>query len=1103
MKSPANSTSPGLDLIPRRSIYLIGLLAAVKALGLVLLAEAIARGVSAIASGGDWRPALVLGFAAGLLRAGATWATSVAAAYAALDTKESIRARLADRLMDGTSQPGSMSTLATRGLDDLDEYFASVLPAMTGAAVIPLLVGIRILTADWLSALIVLLTVPLVPVFMVLVGQYTQVRTDAAASALDRLSDHIVELARGLPVLVGLGRMDEQAAALRRISDDYRKTTMATLRVAFLSSLVLELIATISVAVVAVSVGIRILGGGMTLEVGLIALILAPECYAPLRDLGAAFHASRAGKSALARVSGILSAPARDSVLRTVGALGVDNLTVSFPDRPVFDALNFRLPATGVTALLGASGSGKSTLLRALAGRLDDDAIATGTVHGFSDGLVGWAPQHPHTVADTVWAELTLYAVGIPGGGSAELESLIERLSLSAVADTDPAQLSPGELRRVAVARALLRVDAGATVLLLDEPTAHLDDASAGAVIDLVQRAALRASVIVASHDAAILAISGNRLQLGMPAGQRQRAAAAETAGPVSAANPTPDDASAPTQHPLTALTAFVRPALGRYVGAAALGTFASAFAIALTTVSAWLIVRASEGPAIMYLLVAIVGVRFFGLGRAALRYCERLVTHDAVLSSATELRARLWRSLASVGTGSRRLQRGGTALDYLVGATDDIRDLVPRIVVPVAVGVSVGLAALLAAWLILPAAAGVLLVLLVAAILLAPAVALASDRASESAQQQARGGVLRRFAAMLDAADDLRGNGADGPIRSELRLSDQAIGALGRRVAASRGLGAALVVLAGCLGTVGMLAVGAQAVAAGVIPVELAAVLVLLPVALVEPLAGLVSAVQHWPALVTALRKADGLTIPATPSGCLLLPVRVGELRLESVSARWPGASRDAFCGVTARVRPGQWLVVEGPSGSGKSTLLTALLGGIQPSAGRLLFDELEIGELDPVDMRRHVAWCPQDAHLFDSTLRGNLLLGRARDDAPTDTELHEAMRAAGLGRVLASLPLGLDTRIGSQGSHFSGGERQRIAVARTLLSRTGIVLLDEPTAHLDEGAATQLMADLRAAFSDRIVVLVTHHTEELEPGDELLVLGEQLLGERSPAFA
>lgn len=1105
MKLPARAAKPELALIPRRSIYLIGLLSAVKAFGLVLLAEAIARGIAAIAAGDDWRFALVLGLAAGLLRAGATWATAVAAARASLGTKELIRARLADLLMEGSAQPGSMTTLATRSLDDLDEYFAAVLPAMTSAAVIPVLVGVRIFAADWLSAVIVLLTVPLVPVFMVLVGQYTRVRTDAAASALDRLSDHIVELARGLPVLVGLGRMDEQAAALRNISEDYRKTTMATLRVAFLSALVLELIATISVAVVAVSVGIRILGGGLTLEVGLIALILAPECYAPLRDLGAAFHASRAGTAALARVSDILSSPTK-APLRSVGPLGVENLTVGFPDRRVIDGLSFRLPATGITALLGASGSGKSTVLRALAGRLAADAVATGRVMGVASGLVGWAPQHPHTVAGTVRAELTLYADGIPGGGKREVESLLSRLSLETVADSDPAQLSPGELRRVAVARALLRVDAGATVLLLDEPTAHLDDRCAGAVITLVRLAGQRASVVIASHDAALAALCSTRIQLGMPAGQRER-------GTGPGPSPSPGTAAilaapAPTNvvgrfsfHPVGDLLGFVRPALGRYLGAIILGTLASAFGIALTAVSAWLIVRASEGPAIMYLLVAIVGVRFFGLGRAALRYCERLITHDAVFGSATELRARLWRSLGALGAGSRRLQRGGTALDYLVGATDDIRDLVPRIVVPASVGIAVGAAALLATWLVLPLAAGVLMLLLLACAVLAPAVAIASDRATESAQHAARAATLRQFASMLDAADDLRGNGVDSAIRSELRSTDLVIGALGRRVAATRGLGAAVVVLACCLGGVAMLLVGAQAVTDRLISVELAAVLVMLPVALIEPFSGLVGAVQRWPALAAALARAGELaagTPPVTGSRHQVLPGPIRQLRLESLSARWPGAPTNAFSAVNARVSAGSWLVVEGPSGSGKSTLLTTLLGGIDPSAGIMLFDDCEVREVAPAELRRHVVWCPQDAHLFDSTLRGNLLLGRPKDDAPTDSELYGAMRAAGLGSLLATLPLGLDTRIGSQGSHFSGGERQRIAIARTLVSHADIVLLDEPTAHLDQATAVRLMADLRVALRDRIVVLVTHHADELLPGDALLILGERI-----PVFA
>ncbi len=1068
----------GLGLLPRRSVYLVGALSAVKALGLVLLAESIARGVAAVAVGDPaWRDALIWGVAAALLRAGAAWATQVAAARAAIGTKESLRARLADTLIGGNPRVGSSSALATRELDALDDFFGSVLPAITSVAVIPLLVGARILVADWVSALVIVLTVPLIPLFMILVGQYTQQKTDAASLALARLSDHVVELARGLPVLVGLGRVEEQAAALDRISDDYRRTTMLTL-----------LIATLSVAVVAVFIGVRMIGGDLTLATGLAVLILAPECYAPFRDLGSAFHASRSGLNAMASVEQLLDSPPRPRLPRTAaGTPEVHDLTISHDGRVVVRRLSFGLPAYGITALVGASGSGKSTVLRALAGRLDADAV--GWLQGFD--RVAWAPQHPHTVEPTVRAELALYA-----DDETAVERMIDRLGLGSVAEADPARLSPGELRRVAVGRALLRQ---APVILLDEPTAHLDDVSAAEVVELIEEASRHASVLVASHDSAVTAIATHFVELGAT-GQRPRQLGlglddvSPDAVPVAAEpvvldhnkldhNILDPDAASSSVRPGEALMSFVRPALGRYVGAIALGTLASAFAVALTAVSAWLIVRASEQPAIMYLLVAIVGVRFFGLGRAVLRYCERLVTHDAVFASTTSLRHRLWASLASRGASSRVLQRGGTALDYLVAAADDVRDLVPRIVVPAAVGLLISVAALLTTWLILPGAVGVLALVLLVSAVLAPAVAIVTDRAAESDRLAQRAGILRRFVAALDAADDLRGNGIDDRVRSTLRDLDTEAGRSSRRVASSRGLGAALVVFAGCAGAMGMLAVTATSS----LPVSLAAVLVLLPVALIDPLLGLLAALAHWPALTAALGRVGELgdPQPTTPRDTLDEPVH--SLSLSALSAGWPGAP-DVFHGISATVATGEWLVVEGPSGSGKSTLLSVLLGSLEPSSGWLLVNGVDSASLA---LPAHVAWCPQEAHLFDSTIRANLLLGRPRDDRPTDDELVEAMRAAGLESLLARLPEGLDARIGSQGSSLSGGERQRLAVARTLLSRADIILLDEPTAHLDEQTAHELIADLRVAFEDRIVVLVTHHADDRIPGDARLLLG------------
>ena len=199
--------------------------------------------------------------------------------------------------------------LATRGLDALDSYYTQFLPALVNCAAIPLLLGARILFADWISAVVIVLTVPLVPLFMVLIGRYTEDRVRDAQSALARLSGHMLELAKGLPVLVGLGRASAQRKALEDMSEEYRSRTMGTLRTAFLSALALELIATISVAVVAVFIGVRLVHGDMALEAGLLALILAPDCYLPLRELGTAHHASDDGRAALAETTAVLADP--------------------------------------------------------------------------------------------------------------------------------------------------------------------------------------------------------------------------------------------------------------------------------------------------------------------------------------------------------------------------------------------------------------------------------------------------------------------------------------------------------------------------------------------------------------------------------------------------------------------------------------------------------------------------------------------------------------------------------------------------------------------------------------------------------------------------
>ncbi|WP_405216942.1 ATP-binding cassette domain-containing protein, partial [Agrococcus sp. Ld7] len=509
---------PALGPVPKGRIYALGLLAALRAGGLVLIAEAIARGIAGLAGGGltpaDTQTIVLLGILGVLLRAGGEWATSVLARRIATQVKRGIRGQLWRRIAAGEPQGGGTAVLAADGLDDLDDYYVQTIPAIVAAAVVPLLVGIRILGADWVSAVIIVLTVPLIPFFMVLIGKHTQQRTDEALTALSRLADHLAELARGLPVLVGLGRVDEQTAALEQLQRGYRDRTQETLRWAFLSALALELVATISVAIVAVFLGLRLLQGTMALEPALLALILAPEAFNALRQVGTAFHASQDGLSALDRSQAIIDRLSPADVRDAAGAINLDGLSVRYAGRehPTLDGITASL--SGIVSVAGPSGAGKSTLLAALTGTLPADAEVHGTVRGVRADAVGWAPQAPRGFARTPREELALYAADGPG---ADVLGALEELGLGHVADSAVAELSPGEQRRLAVARALARVDGGATLLVLDEPTAHLDRVAADRVRTAIRRRAEHAVVVLASHEPATLALATMTLRVGAP----------------------------------------------------------------------------------------------------------------------------------------------------------------------------------------------------------------------------------------------------------------------------------------------------------------------------------------------------------------------------------------------------------------------------------------------------------------------------------------------------------------------------------------------------------------------------------------------------------
>ena len=419
----------------------------------------------------------------------------------------------------------SVATLATRGIESIEPYVARYIPSLIIAVVVPLTVGVAILTQDLLAAVIVAFTAPLIPVFMILIGKYTHVATAKQWSTLNTLAGHFLDVVAGLPTLKAFGRENAQQKRMIEIDDRYRTTTMGVLRISFLSSFVLELLATVSVAVVAVSIGLRLIGGDLDLQTGLTVLILAPEVYLPIRMVGTHFHAAADGMSAAEDVFGVLEqAGPMNGVRRDVpsAALSVRDVSAAYPDRAdlALAPISFVAQPGLITVITGPSGSGKSTLLAVLEGFLAPitGSIAVGVVDVRELDREAWlanlavVQQDPVLLGPTIGDDIRL------GRPDAPLAAVIQalrsvgldadELALGAATPVGDMQsdVSAGQRRRISLARVLL---SPAPIILLDEPTAGLDEAGEIVAIEAIRRLAQAGSVvIVVAHRPALIAAS-------------------------------------------------------------------------------------------------------------------------------------------------------------------------------------------------------------------------------------------------------------------------------------------------------------------------------------------------------------------------------------------------------------------------------------------------------------------------------------------------------------------------------------------------------------------------------------------------------------------
>jgi ATP-binding cassette subfamily C protein CydCD len=1099
-----------------------------------------------------------------LLRGAAVLFSELAANRTASRVKDELRGELFTHILAlgpavvRGERSGELINTVVEGVEALDAYFREYLPQLVLATLIPLTFLILIFPIDWVSGIILLVTAPLIPLFMILIGSLAEALTRRQWQTLSRMSAYFLDILQGLTTLKILGRSRAQIQVIKQVSERHRTATMQVLRVAFLSALVLELVSTLSTALIAVGIGVRLLYGQIAFIDAFFVLLLAPEFYLPLRMLGTRFHAGMAGVSAAERIFQVLDLPV-DSPRAARGAsvarslhppeIILEDISYTYPgeSQPAVAGISLCIPAGKRLAVVGPSGSGKSTLAALLLGLISPQS-GSFMINGLRfdslakpewRGCCAWVPQNPYLFNSSVEQNIL---VSSPQASLASVRRAARMAKADEFIQALPAgyntpvgergaRLSGGQQQRLALARAFLK---NAPFIVTDEATANLDPLQESQIQAATRHLARERTVLTIAHRLAtvinadwIVVMNGgqvvqsgshaelieqdglyrrlvsafsdtntNCLPAERPLPANQDWDAPQFSAESQPANPTQQPTK--TRQPVYLLGSFLKPYLGWVTLSVLLGFATIASGIGLLSTSAYIIARAALHPSIAVLEVPIVGVRFFGLSRGVFRYLERLASHQTTFRILARLRVWFYTALEPLAPARLLSYQSGDLLSRITADISLLENFYVRGVAPPAVAVLIGLVMVLFLGSFGAELGWTLLIFLLAAGIGLPWLVRVLSRKPGGKLVTERAALNN---ALLDGIQGLPDLLVYGQIAKQTALVDRLNAAYlntqSKLARLSACQNSALLVLSNlCMWVV--LLVGIPLVRQGSIDGVALAVLVLAALSTFEAVQPLPQAASTLETSLQAAARLEEIvsTQPAVkdPPKPAALPPKV-ELDVNHLTFAYPGRFRPALFDLSFHLPEGGKIAVVGPSGAGKSTLVNLMLRFWEIPRGSIYLSEHDLANYNQQEIRQATAVVAQHTYLFNTSVRENLLIARP---SASENDIVAACQAAQIHDRILNLPDGYDTLLGDQGLRLSGGERQRVAIARAFLRDAPLLILDEATANLDSLTEKAVWRALEGLMSGRSTLMITHRLVGLEIMDEILVLREGQLVER-----